>query len=650
MSFNLVSRVPENAKVFMDWDEVSEEYTTKSGWDFRNQKVEGEEPRAYVQQVTTRYCSTIDASFEDVRHIGLYHIDQTRPLKKIDKKRLARQKFHKYFISPAAKDRFIRWSNGSWSDNTEDRFWDKESGEKGWKTTYKRISWAKTKEHLAESEIYGVYGDRKAQQFGWCPYAMIDLDLHKQFLDLFTRRLDVLLSHFHGRFNCHFQVEDTGAKGIHFFFFQPNQFLLSKIIAEVKKLHVLHPDCEFLKPNGKLNIEVYPDLQKAHRLPMARGRSMLTDSAIPKMKNGKNDVVSYINWLDHPDKSFMPANEVRKYLFERLDLTCQKIDGAGEPKQQSTSATSKPSEKRVSSSNKMKGKTREKLVGYWRDQEPEHFKHFNSALLTLLQALHAEGLDQDEAMEVAEGYVVELDNPELSSRLGGNNSLLTKEIGRTADKVWSNPVNKKWRVANDTWHQYDFKVSDKSTWIVRDKLDDVVIDCEEVEFNEAELELISSRIAPVLFGKKQALKPEKQQVAADAVAYFLRYVKCCQREIPTYGAVPQILGEFPINWGKKEKQSKFFNALKELDWIYVRTEFYHPNAHGAGVVEIKPRARSYGVGAGMIGKFSSSTTPQPQRSITVLPFLEIDKKINSIIKPFRPQPVFESETLEQAST
>ena len=377
---------------------------------------------------------------------------------------------------------------------------------------------------------------------------------------------------------------------------------------------------------------------------------MLTNTVIPKLKNGKNDIVGYINWLDDPDKNFIPASEVRKHLFERLDLNCQKLDG--ESKEQTTSTKSKPSEKQASSSNKMKGKTREKLVGYWRDQEPEHFEHFNCALLTLLQALHAEGLEQDEAMEVAEGYVESLDNPELSSRLGGNNSLLTKEIGRTAIKVWSQPVNKKWRLTNEKWKQFGFKVSDKATWIVKDKLDDVVVDCEEVEFTERELELISSKIAPVLFGKKQALKPEKQQVAADAVAYFLRYVKCCQREIPTYGAVPQVLGKFPISWGKKEKQSKFFNVLKQIDWIYVRTEFYHPSRHGTGVVEIKPRARSYGVGAGMNKKFSSSTPPQQQRSITVLPFLEIDQKINSIIKPFRPQNklVFESETLEQAST
>ena len=639
MSYNLVVQPPKNAKVFDDWGEVPKVFSTKSGWDYRNRVVKkGEEPSAFVELVIFRSCSTVDASFEDIRYVKLFHRSQTKPLKTISKERIARKRFHQYFVTPSSNERHIRWSVGDWVGQDDARRWDKKVGKAGWKTIHQRLTWGRTVEHLRQAGIYGVYGERKAQQFGLCPYAMIDLDLHGQCFELFELRLDVLLDHFHGRYNCHYQVQDAGAKGVHFFFLQQNQdFLLSMIIKEIKELHHQHPECEFLKPNGKLDIEIFPSLAHGHRLPLAKGRSMLTDQPSPKLKNGKNDVVGYINWIDDSNKTFMPANEVKDHLFERLDLACRKIDEASKSKKQTTPTETGSPKKQQSSSIKMKGKTREKLVGYWRDQEPEHFQYFNSALLTLLQALHAEGLDQDEAMEITDGFVEALDNPELSSRLGGTNSLLTKEIGRTANKVWSQPVNKKWRLANDKWQQYGFKVSDKSTWIIKDKLNDVVVNCEEVEFTEAELELVGSKIAPVLFGAKQALKPEKQQVAAEAVAYFLRYVKCCRREIPTYGAVPQILGKFPISWGKREKQSRFFNVLKDLDWIYVRAEFYHPHVHGTGVIEIKPRARSYGIGAKMSEKFSSSTTPQQQRSIIAFPFLEIEEKIASIVQPFEPR-------------
>jgi hypothetical protein len=105
----------------------------------------------------------------------------------------------------------------------------------------------------------------------------------------------------------------------------------------------------------------------------------------------------------------------------------------------------------------------------------------------------------------------------------------------------------------------------------------------------------------IIVGAKQALKPEKQAEVERAVAYFLRFVRCCDREIPVHG-LPKILSKFNLKLGQHEKQRQFFKKLSKWKWIYLRADYYHPAKHG-GKAE-KGRARAYGIGKAMSGKFT----------------------------------------------
>ena len=130
----------------------------------------------------------------------------------------------------------------------------------------------------------------------------------------------------------------------------------------------------------------------------------------------------------------------------------------------------------------------------------------------------------------------------------------------------------------------------------------MVVDCEEFVFTEEERQLVIKFIAPQVVGPKQANKPEKQDEVIRAVIYFLRYIKCCPREVP-YKAVSSILSGFNINMSQDYKKSQFISKLVELNWIYIKADYHCPLIHGS---EGKGRARAYGIGPQMAHKFNSS--------------------------------------------
>ena len=57
---------------------------------------------------------------------------------------------------------------------------------------------------------------------------------------------------------------------------------------QIRELHEAHPDCQFVK-NDKLNIELYPSVSNPHRLPLARGRTMLLDEHCHCSKRESSD-------------------------------------------------------------------------------------------------------------------------------------------------------------------------------------------------------------------------------------------------------------------------------------------------------------------------------------------------------------------------
>lgn len=635
MSIDIVAS--EDAKAqeeFIGWEDVPRYLKTRNGWEGKFRKVKnGEKAVATVVTMKTMRLECADKEYEvKGQSWKLYHHRQTKPVKKTALN-MARHQFWEIFGQTNDRSKLIRWTKGEWVTNEAgERHWDSEADVWGWKTFTKEwFTQPKCIDHDMGRELYGVFGAQNSY------YLMIDLDLHGGSLTLFLRRLAVLLDAFWGRYGCHLQVSNNDAGGVHLLLYfgkpSPLKTRVGWLLRELSELDLKHPECEFFRTqkNGKkiCQLEIYPSPHKAHRLPLARGRTMLLDKPLELVtRHGKRrqDVVGYMQWLTDPTRIYMLKDDVFRYVVHRLTLPCvcaeddneeavsQKTSGnetcekmaAEKRTSQNPDAIFEPqrSHKATTSESRnysLKGKTRGAIIGFWKRGEPEHFRNLNTAVYTTLQALRAQGCDRKRAVETVMQYVRDLPNNNLSSRLPDGLPEIERVVERDSVKIWNVECNGKWKASSHRWAEIGFRVDDKATWNVSGKTPEVVVDCEEIEFNDDERRLIVNELTPLLVGAKQALKPAKQQEVEHAVAYFLRFVRCCNREIPERG-LPEILSDYQLKLRGHDKQGPFFQWLLKHKWIYVRAHYYHPARHG--VTGAKPRATAYGVGPAMIEKFS----------------------------------------------
>lgn len=615
MSINIVALSATKAQPTFDgWSNCPKNYQTRSGWEsaFRTVRA-GEQPTAFVVETMTRRLDCADHTYEIEKQYNLFHVSQTRTVKKTPLN-LARHAFWQCFVQPSDRERLIRWTKGEWKFYEDgEKYWDAEADVWGWKTYQEWFGKKKCIDHSTGKDLYGVFGAKKSF------YLLIDLDLHKKSLKLFLRRLSVLLDAFHGVSRCHWQVSDEDAGGVHLIlFFGKLSSLKSRlrwIENQLSELDAQNPDVKFFKTGKgkrKLNIEVYPSTGIGHRLPLARGRTMLLDGPLePVHRSGRDvqDIVGYVKWLDDPSRKYMSKDDVFRHIVERLDLSCssscsQKNDQRAEKVAASENSPLSNAVSSEKTSYPLRKRTRGAIIGFWQRGEPGHFRHLNAAVLVTLRALHAEGLVQNEAVELLMNYVEELPNQNLSSRLPDDLPEIRRLVVRNAEKIWKSGIQEKWKAAVGRWSSIGFHVGDKTTWAVSGTVPEVVVDCEEIEFSEEERRQIAVQIAPLLVGRKQARKPEKLAEVVRAVAYFLRYVRCCDREIPV-SALPAILSGFDLKVRNHDKQRMFLRKLAEMDWIYFRTDYYHPAKHGGKGKN--GRARAYGIGKAMAGKFADSS-------------------------------------------
>ena len=621
-------------RIFCGWETVPKDFKTRAAWKRQFFKIpKGQTPAAtvVVEQIRTLTCTEDDCDYVVEKTYNLYHASQTQPIRKTPLA-TARVEFHDHFVRHNDRNTLIRWTKGEWNtDENNEKYWDETADVWGWKTFQDHFSFDQTLDHLSGKDIYGVIGAETSS------YLLIDLDLHKQPLDLFLKRLRVLLDAFHGKHRCHFQVSNENAGGVHIILLFGVQSPLATrrkwMLNELTKLDEMNPgvDLTIIKDGERvLNIEVYPHPSKGHRLPLCRNRTMLLDKPLPLITwRGRKvqDVVSHMKWLRSPDRQFMDKDAVYDFVVQKLDLACAAGSEGQKPKKKEGSSANGGTKCLLIPGTPMKGRTRQAIIGFWDRGESGHFKHLNAAIAVTLRSLYFEKVSQDEAIDLVIRYVDELPNPDLSSRLANNRSAIYQVIRRDANKIWQDnggqanneESSKKWALIMERWASIGFRVSDKTTWETKQNAPKTIVDCQDFEFTSDEIRLLIKEMAPVLVGTKQARKKTKQQEIVQAVKYFLRYVKCHDREI-SLSALPKILENFDITVRNHDKQQDFFDLLKKWGWIYVRADYWSPKQEGrAG----KGRARAYGIGSAMVGKFPNSsslnTTQSTKRPIILSP-------------------------------
>ena len=231
-------------------------------------------------------------------------------------------------------------------------------------------------------------------------------------------------------------------------------------------------------------------------------------------------------------------------------------------------------------------------------------------------------------------FVDELPDVSICTRLPDRRNVVDKDICRDARKVWQSEPSYTWQAAASHWEKIEFQLSDKTTWEARREPPPPVVLSEiEITFTVEEKQLLSEKLARIVFGDKQCKKPDKQEQLFQAMAYFLRYVKGCDRELPE-SALPVVLENFSLKLKNHDKQTAFFRCLREIEWLYVSMEYDHPQKKGGGQTH---RARRYGIGKAVAYKFGDSVPafpsllpPQQTELYSVSRFLGGDPRLEKI--------------------
>ncbi len=370
MSISILAQSTEICKrTFQGWENVPRQYKTRAAWKRAFRRVDkGEKPTGVVVVEQTRRFDTIDAEYTIEKSYNLFHISQTRPIRKTPLN-VAQHQFWEHFVRHGDRNRLIRWTKGEWKrDEHGEKWWDETTDLWGWRTYPEHFSFDQCLDHLSGKEIYGVFGANTSS------YLLIDLDLHNQPLDVFLKRFRALLDAFWGKWRCHFQVSNEKAGGVHIILFfgiqSPLETRRGWILKELARLDEKHPGLDFTKVRGDkrvLNIEVYPDPSKGHRLPLCRGRTLLLDKPLPLVeRRGKDvqDVLGYMNWLKNPDRKHMAKDEVFDFVMQTLDLSCSPDNGG--PAKEKGSGKTKPGDRKPGRRAvlPMKGRTRGAIVGF----------------------------------------------------------------------------------------------------------------------------------------------------------------------------------------------------------------------------------------------------------------------------------------------
>ncbi len=521
---------------FPNWQFVPPELKSKKGWEASCRKVQkGAFHRGFVIDMTT-YNKTVK----------LYQEADTVPYEPTTRT-LAMRAFYAWLVRPTSKVKHIRWLDD----------------EGDWRDWYGKLTLDDAKRHVNGREILGVLGGDRTHM------RSIDLDLTWDGPEKLLERFKALQSAFHARDGWHYQIADEDAQGVHLVqVFRESAYLdactheLKAVLAELDRKH---PGL------GLTRLEVYPAKNHGFRLPLCRGRSMLTDRPT-------RDVVEYMTWLLDPNQ-YMAAEEV----FEYLRLRLKGVSAAG---------TQRTSGGAWGGSTKCRGSYRQLLTDFWSGKTT---MALNEALILTARILPYE-VDEDQAIHVLESYCDELPDKSFSRRLSCDRAEVSRFIRWVVEKVYcgnagqADPGRSSATLAavHDTYRQQGFFVSDKSTWN-RTGLGKI-----KFEWSENEKEIIRAKLVPVLKCNEAS--------ACEAVRRFVTFVKRHAGNEIAMKAIPTILDGLDIHWcqdkkGRSKKLTAFVKRLVDLNWLYIAvTHSYHKDG-------TKGRSRQYGIGYNLADKF-----------------------------------------------
>lgn len=593
------NRMDDDVQYFHSWDEVPDELNTRNNWEWLHDRrvLPDEEPTGVMVYARTRkrrvFDGTEDAevgdrweTFVERAEAKLYRIDQTRKFKPTRRTR-AVKRFWRYFVECSSSDYFI------WECDDE------------WISCLGKLSVDRLKTHLTQGEIYGVRAHHKLTRFGG-----IDADLHEGDPDVFLDQLRALQDEFHGRNGWHYHLRDQDVGGVHLIQVFEQRYVddyLGELRAALVALDAKHPGLVSRAHDAGMKsfseMEIFPSSGRGFRLPFARGRSLYLNKLLPLLTRGRKkvaDVVRYLQWIDNP---IYPDKEVVfRYVAERLRQGSRTDLNASSTIPRSNTPTIAPSA-RTSDLGRMKGRYAKVITEFWSGNNcpPDSL---NKAIQLLALVTPYYFTSPTEAVQRIEQMVNELPDHSFSDRLlAGKRSKVHKVIRKDVASAFSGysdqPRPEETKRSLDatfsSWRLKGFNPFDKASWAITQ---------ESLAFRLGPDFEWSPDDTAHLEDMAMILKVDFV-TCAKAIKHLVRIVEGHAGEL-SIEAVKRVLEEHQIRCRSKRhnKASKLMAHLRSIDWIYLAgRERWEAGNPGGG------KARAYGIGKGLAGKFSSLSTP-----------------------------------------
>ena len=347
---------------YQNWLEVPTNLKTKKKWLRSERRVnKGEIPVAHV------VYEQIDDDTGEITvtsAVPLYDIPQTVPYKPSPRTK-AYWKYEEIFFENARKEVWIHKTDLTTGLELKSWVTEKELDDEHMPYHLRnRLTSELIQKHVNQKQIIGI------KSLDTTRFLLIDLDLHGKNFDVFEEQAKVLLGKFHGKDAWHCQVHESEVNGIHFIrVYEKNVMLdyeVSQIRGILRRLDNENPELTArAKSHGMSTLgelEIYPIRNgNGVRLPLSRGRKVFLDKELKLLPyKGKlvQDVVSYIDWLNDPERKYIKTEKILGYLHYFRDFT---------QKTEKTVSGSKVLKENATLSKGWKGNLRRLLREFWLD-------------------------------------------------------------------------------------------------------------------------------------------------------------------------------------------------------------------------------------------------------------------------------------------
>jgi hypothetical protein len=489
----------------------------------------------------------------------LYTFEQTKPFKsKITK---ACHQFFGLFCQHAHRRDYIYKQNA-------------DPASKGWPHSHRRLNYSVVRKHIRQREIIGGIGDHYTR------HLVFDIDYHAQDSrrEFFLARAKVFYEEMPRWFNAWFaECKQENIGGIHFYGLTAKQHISKAQFGARKFLEYLDRQYPTLAAiESFTRIEVYPVERKGGggtgcRLALCKGRVTITDEFLAA--DPKANCVNLVEWLLSPNETrkHVPLNEFMTFMVKNTPEHPRTI---GREVKKDKAGRNAGANEGMGSIGRLKGCFYRKMIDFWTGNLVPEADTICKFVGPTLRALKFEGLAEEQAVDLVEDWLLDLEETSFSDRLTDDFKELMRVVRADAKQIWINngyqpridESNQKLGAAVKFYNRRGVFISKRQSWENIYHMAPASVDFEEFadfEFAYDERLLLKQYLHSILRSRGfETTIQDTYEVARRVVLFAKKYP---YRELAA-AFVPALCAGLNVKWHRK-KANAVLSVLVGLQFI-----------------------------------------------------------------------------------